>query len=69
MSKGEKIEIRMTLDGAVAERFTWLKDRFGVRNNSEMLRLLISLVYRTEKEMKYLGVKVATEEQRKTKME
>jgi len=67
MSKGEKIEIRMTLDGAVAERFTWLKDRFGVRNNSEMLRLLISLVYRTEKEMGYLSMKA--EEQRKPKMD
>ena len=67
MSKGEKIEIRMTLDGAVAERFTWLKDRFGVRNNSEMLRLLISLVYRTEKEMGYLGMKA--EGQGKAKMD
>ena len=65
MSKGEKIEVRMTLDGAVAERFTWLKDRFGVRNNSEMLRLLISLVYRTEKEMQYLNVKATMEEERK----
>jgi len=63
MSKGEKIEIRMTLDGKIAERFDWLKDRFGVRNNSELLRLLISLVYRTERELGYIGIK--TEELKK----
>jgi len=54
MSKSGKIEIRMTLDGKMAERFTWLKDRFGIKNNSELLRLLISLVYRTEKELTYI---------------
>ena len=54
MSKGGKIEIRMILDGKMAERFNWLKDRFGVKNNSELLRLLISLVYRTEKELTYI---------------
>ena len=58
MSKGERIEIRMTLDGVIAERFTWLKDRFGLRNNSELFRLLISLVYRTEKELGYMGIKL-----------
>ena len=54
MSKGGKIEIRIILDGKMAERFNWLKDRFGVKNNSELLRLLISLVYRTEKESAYI---------------
>ena len=37
----------------MAERFLWLKNRFGVKNNSELLRLLISLVYRTESELAY----------------
>ena len=54
MSRSGKIEIRMTLNGKMAERFNWLKDRFGVKNNSELLRLLISLVYRTEKESAYI---------------
>jgi len=56
MPKSGKIEIRMTLEGKLAERFTWLKDRFGIKNNSELLRLLISLVYRTEKELAYVHV-------------
>jgi len=54
MSKSGKIEIRMTLNGKIAERFAWLKDRFGIKNNSELLRLVISLVYRTEKELTYI---------------
>ena len=53
MSKSGKIEIRMTLNGKIAERFAWLKERFGIKNNSELLRLVISLVYRTEKELTY----------------
>jgi len=54
MPREEKVEIRMTLDGKIASRFMWLKDRFGVKNNSELLRLLISMVYRTEKELGHL---------------
>jgi len=54
MSKSEKIEIRMTLNRRIAERFTWLKERFGIKSNSELLRLLISLVYRSEKEPAYI---------------
>jgi len=53
MVKNEKIEIRITIHGRMAERFLWLKDRFGVKNNSELFRLLISLVYRTETELAY----------------
>ena len=53
MVKNEKIEIRITIHGMMAERFLWLKNRFGVKNNSELLRLLISLVYRTESELAY----------------
>lgn len=53
MPERKKIEVRMTLDGKMAERFLWLKDRFGIKNNSELLRLLISLAYRAEKEMAY----------------
>lgn len=67
MSKSGKIEIRMTLNGKIVERFTWLKDRFGVKNNSEMLRLLISLVYRTEKELAY--VRLIMEELKKKEAE
>jgi len=67
MSKSGKIEIRMTLNGKMAERFVWLKDRFGVKNNSELLRLLVSLVYRAEKELAYIGPLV--EELRKREVE
>jgi len=53
MTKNEKIEIRITIRGRMAERFIWLKERFGIKNNSELLRLLISLVYRSERELAY----------------
>lgn len=66
MVKSEKIEIRITIHGRMAERFIWLKDRFGIKNNSELLRLLISLVYRTEREMTYAYAIIKELDRRKT---
>jgi len=66
MVKSEKIEIRITIRGRMAERFIWLKDRFGVKNNSELLRLLISLVYRSEKELAYAYAIIEELERRRT---
>ena len=67
MPESRKIEIRMTFHGKMAERFLWLKDRFGVKNNSELLRLLVSMVYRTEREMAY--ARTIIEELRRRKRE
>ena len=49
MSKKREDRNRNDLNGKMAERFTWLKDRFDVKNNSELLRLLVSLVWRAKK--------------------
>ena len=43
--KEEEIQIRLVLKGDLAKRFSYLKDRLGIHNNSELVRLLISQEY------------------------
>jgi len=43
--KEEEIQIRLVLKGDLARRFSYLKDRLGIHNNSELVRLLISQEY------------------------
>jgi hypothetical protein len=40
-----KIFIRLDLEGKIAQQFTKLKDKWGVKNNTELCRLLIVREY------------------------
>jgi len=41
----KKVTIRIDLEGQLAEYFTYLKRRRGLKNNSELVRSLISEEY------------------------
>ncbi|MEM2911602.1 MAG: hypothetical protein QW146_03770 [Candidatus Bathyarchaeia archaeon] len=43
--KPEKISIRIDLEGDLAKYFLYLKQRKGIKNNSELIRLLIAEEY------------------------
>jgi len=45
MSEKEKIAIRIDLTGDLANNFLFLKKRKGIKNNSELVRLLIAQEY------------------------
>ena len=40
--------IRIDLEGQLAERFVFLKERRGLKNNSELVRMLISEEYQRQ---------------------
>lgn len=42
MVEERKIAIRINLTGKLAKEFLYVKDRYGIKNNSEMVRQLIS---------------------------
>jgi metal-responsive CopG/Arc/MetJ family transcriptional regulator len=42
----EKISIRVDLEGDLAKEFEYLKRVKGIKNNSELIRLLIAEEYR-----------------------
>jgi hypothetical protein len=42
----EKLIIRVDLDGDIAKEFLYLKKIKGIKNNSELIRLLIAEEYR-----------------------
>jgi hypothetical protein len=44
-SKSDKIFIRLDLDGKIAENFEKLKEKWGIKNNTELCRLLIVREY------------------------
>ena len=46
MPKEEKVTIRIDLTGDLAKHFTYLKGVKGIKNNSELVRLLIAEEYR-----------------------
>lgn len=62
MSKSGKIGIGITLNGKMAERFNWMKDRFDVKNNSELIRLLVSLVWRAKNDYRISGQEMAAKD-------
>lgn len=41
----EQMSIRLDLDGKLLEEFNYLKDRRGLKNNSELIRVLLSEEY------------------------
>lgn len=49
----EKVTIRLDLEGEMANNFLSLKKKWGVKNNSELVRILI--VQAAEEEKKKLG--------------
>lgn len=42
---GKKIDIRVILDGSVAEKFRIIKETLGLENNTDLIRLLIHEKY------------------------
>jgi len=47
MQKEDKVEIRMVLQGEVAEKFLRIKKHFMLRNNAEVIRYMVSETYRS----------------------
>jgi len=45
MSEEKTISIRLDLVGELAKEFTYVKRRKGIKNNSELVRLLIAQEY------------------------
>ena len=45
MSKEEKVFIRIDLEGDMAKQFLYLKKRKGIKNSSELVRMLIVQEY------------------------
>lgn len=41
-TKDNKIVIRVTLDGDIVKKFNIIKTRKGIKNNTELIRLLIA---------------------------
>ena len=41
-TNSNKIAIRITLEGDIARKFNMIKARKGVKNNTELIRLLIA---------------------------
>jgi metal-responsive CopG/Arc/MetJ family transcriptional regulator len=44
----KKVTIRIDLEGQMAERFTLLKQKRGLKNNSELVRSLITEEYQRQ---------------------
>ena len=44
----KKVTIRIDLEGKLAENFLYLKERRGLKNNSELVRMLISEEYQRQ---------------------
>jgi len=45
MGEGRTISIRVDLSGELAKEFLFIKKRKGIKNNSELVRLLIAQEY------------------------
>jgi len=47
MRKGtrERFQIRVLLEGEMAKRFNAIKDKWGLENNAEVVRMLITMKY------------------------
>ena len=41
----QKVSIRLDLDEELAKRFTNIKNKMGIKNNAEVIRILISQEY------------------------
>jgi len=46
--KREKITLRVDLKGVTLNRFLALKDRYGLENDTELIRLLVSQEYQRQ---------------------
>ena len=44
----KKVTIRIDLEGKLADHFVYLKERRGLKNNSELVRMLISEEYQRQ---------------------
>jgi len=44
----DKVSIRIDLEGVIAKRFNLLKNHFGLKTNSSLIRLIISREYQRE---------------------
>ena len=51
----DKVTIRIDLDGDLARYFLHLKKRRGIKNNSEMVRMLIAEEYNRVKKESIVG--------------
>lgn len=58
MMEKEKLEIRVVLEDEVKQRFLVIKKRKGIKNNSEVLRYLISEYGAQENRGAYGGGKI-----------
>jgi hypothetical protein len=47
--KEERVEIRLTLEGEMAERFNQLKKKWGFQSNTDLLRMLITRAHEDTK--------------------
>jgi len=47
MTKGneEQVQVRLALEGEMAVRFDRIKKRYGLENNTDVVRLLITMEY------------------------
>jgi hypothetical protein len=43
--KGEVIQIRLNLEGELADKFLKIKKRYGLESNTDLIRLLIVQAY------------------------
>ena len=57
-TEGKPIQVRIELEGDEAEKFEFLKKKFGLKNNVELCRVILSEAYEkylTEKRSVILG--------------
>jgi hypothetical protein len=50
MEKVDRLKIYVRLDGEMSERFSRIKEHLGLKNNTEVLRRLITLYWRAHQE-------------------
>lgn len=48
MSENDKLTLRVDLRGVSIKRFKALKDRYGLENDTELIRLLIAEEYKRQ---------------------
>jgi hypothetical protein len=51
--EGEPLQLKVVLDGEMAERFLTIKKRFGFESNSDLIRMIITKAYEEMKRQDY----------------
>ena len=51
MTENQKLEIKLNLDGELAEKFNVIKERRGLKTDADVVRYLINVWYKTLEEL------------------